>query len=156
MRTSTIGMLAGSALAACVGLAGVAPAASAAEGAGGRAARLMLAQAETAQPEAAQPETGGVGAPATSNATAALWSKHCASCHGETGKGDTKSGKMLKVNDLTDATVRSGFDRDRMMKATKEGVKKEGSDKLVMKGFADKLTDAEIAALIEHIYAFVK
>jgi mono/diheme cytochrome c family protein len=106
---------------------------------------LRLAQAEDAG--ATAPASGG-------SAAAALWTKNCASCHGAGGKADTKTGKLLKVRDLTDPTVRAGFDRERMIKATKEGVKKEGSDKLAMKGFADKLSDAEIASLIDLIYSF--
>ena len=30
----------------------------------------------------------------------ALWDKHCGSCHGPDGKGDTKAGKLTKVRDL--------------------------------------------------------
>ena len=104
---------------------------------------LHLAQAE------------GAAAPAFDKAAATeLWTKNCASCHGAGGKADTKTGQLLKVRDLTDPTVRAGFDRDRMIKATKEGVKKEGSDKLAMKAFGDKLSDAEIASLVDLIYTF--
>ena len=105
----------------------------------------------------AQAEGTDATAPAADTAAAtALWTKNCASCHGAGGKGDTKTGALLKVRDLTDPAVRAGFDRERMIKATKEGVKKEGSDKLAMKAFGDKLSDAEIASLIDLIYSFGK
>jgi cytochrome c553 len=82
-----------------------------------------------------------------------LWTKHCASCHGADMKGQTKAGKALKVADLTAPDVRAAFDRERMIKAIKQGVTREGSDKPVMKPFSDKLTDEQIAALVDHIMA---
>ena len=98
---------------------------------------------------------GAVTGPALANDEAKqLWAQNCAKCHGETGKGDTKAGKMLKVEDLTDPAVRANFDRAKMIKSTKEGVPKEGSTRLVMKGFADKLTDAQIESLVDLIYSF--
>lgn len=113
---------------------------------------VLLAQAEGGTAPAA-PAAGAAPA-ASSDATKALWTKNCASCHGETGKADTKTGSLLKVRSMADPAVRATFNKDAMIKATKEGVKKEGSDKLVMKGFGDKLSDAEIAALVDHIYTF--
>ena len=33
----------------------------------------------------------------------ALWKAKCASCHGEDGKAQTKTGKKEKINDMTSA-----------------------------------------------------
>ena len=85
----------------------------------------------------------------------ALWKKNCASCHGEDGKGQTKAGRTKKVQDLTNPEVRAKFDRDRMIKATKDGLKDEAG-KEQMKPYADKLSDAEIAALTDYIFETLK
>ena len=85
----------------------------------------------------------------------ALWKKNCASCHGEDGKGETKAGKTKKVKNLTDPEVRAKFDREKMIKVTKEGIK--GDDgKERMKPYAEKLSDAEIAALTDYIINTLK
>jgi mono/diheme cytochrome c family protein len=85
----------------------------------------------------------------------ALWKKNCASCHGEDGKGETKAGKTKKVKDLTNPEVRAKFDREKMIKSTKEGIK--GDDgKERMKPYAEKLSDAEIAALTDYIINTLK
>ena len=78
------------------------------------------------------------------------WTKHCAKCHGEDGKGKTKMGEKLQVKDYTDAKVQEKLKDEEMFKATKEGVKdKEGKTK--MKAFAEELNDDEIKALVKHI-----
>ena len=41
------------------------------------------------------------------------WDKHCAKCHGQDGKGDTKMGKKLEIKDLTDAKVQAEFTDER-------------------------------------------
>ena len=85
----------------------------------------------------------------------ALWKKNCASCHGEDGKGQTKAGKTKKVEDLTNPEVRAKFDREKMIKSTKEGIKDEAG-KERMKPYAEKLSDAEIAALTDYIINTLK
>src|ERR1051325_2712710 len=70
----------------------------------------------------------------------ANWSEHCAKCHGENGKGDTKMGKKLSIADLTDSNIQGKFTDEEAVKAMKEGVKdKEG--KLSMKPI-ENLSDA--------------
>ncbi|MFT4569354.1 MAG: mono/diheme cytochrome c family protein [Hyphomicrobiaceae bacterium] len=85
--------------------------------------------------------------------TAALWTKNCASCHGADGKADTKVGKLLKVSDLTDPEIVANFDRDRMIEGTKAGIA-NAKGKKVMKPFASKLSDEEIEALTDFVFAF--
>lgn len=83
-----------------------------------------------------------------------LWAKHCASCHGKDGKGQTKMGLKAGVKDYTDAKVQDAFKDDEAFKAVKDGLK--GKDKELMKPFAEKLTDDEIKSLIAYVRAFKK
>ena len=82
------------------------------------------------------------------------WTSHCAKCHGEDGKGETKMGKKAGCKDYTSAKVQDELKDDKAIKAIKEGMK-EG-DKEVMKPFAEKLSDDEIKALVAHLRAFKK
>jgi len=84
----------------------------------------------------------------------ALWNQHCASCHGKDGAGKTMMGKKLNVKDYQDAKVQGAFSDAEAAKAIKEGVKENG--KQVMKPFAEKLSDADIQALVAHIRGFKK
>ncbi|MFN2427063.1 MAG: cytochrome c [Candidatus Binatia bacterium] len=85
---------------------------------------------------------------------AKLWTKNCQSCHGSDGKGKTKAGEKAKVKDLTSPEVKAKMDRARIVTAIKDGVKEEGSDKMAMKAYSEKLTPAEIEALADHSMAF--
>jgi cytochrome c553 len=77
------------------------------------------------------------------------WMKHCASCHGKDGKGQTKAGKMAGSKDMTDAAYQATLKDDKMFTSVKDGVKDKGRD--LMKPFAGKLTDDEIKALVAHV-----
>jgi cytochrome c553 len=81
--------------------------------------------------------------------TPANWTKHCGSCHGKDGKGETKAGKKVGARDQTDPKYQESFTDEMMFKAIKEGVKDKGKEK--MKPFADKLTDDEIKLLVGFI-----
>ena len=83
-----------------------------------------------------------------------LWEKHCASCHGKDGRGDTKMGKKVGVRDYTDSKVQEALKDDAAIKAIKEGVKDKGKE--VMKPYADKLSDEEIKALLGYVRSFKK
>jgi mono/diheme cytochrome c family protein len=84
-----------------------------------------------------------------------LWTKNCAKCHGEDGKGKTKMGEKVGVKDYTDAKVQAELKDPEMAKAIKEGVKEKDSDKVKMKGFPD-LSDDEVKALVAYVRAFKK
>ena len=81
------------------------------------------------------------------------WTKNCAKCHGEDGKGKTKMGEKVGVKDYTDAKVQAEMKDDAMAKAIKEGVK--DGDKTKMKAFND-LSDDEVKALVAYVRAFKK
>lgn len=84
----------------------------------------------------------------------ANWTKHCASCHGKDGKGQTKAGKMAGVKDQTDPQYQAGLKDDKMIAAVKDGLKEGGKEK--MKPFKDKLSDDEIKALVAHVRTLKK
>ena len=82
------------------------------------------------------------------------WANNCAQCHGPTGKGDTKMGKMLSAMDLTDPKKQASFTDAQAATAIKDGVKQNG--KTTMKAFGGKLTDDEIKALIAYVRTLKK
>jgi len=78
---------------------------------------------------------------------AALWEKNCASCHGKDGKGDTKAGKLTKVEDLTTAKLTS----EKVHQTIEQGVTDQATGKTRMKGYKDKFSADEITALAAHV-----
>jgi cytochrome c553 len=85
----------------------------------------------------------------------ANWTKHCTSCHGKDGKGQTKAGRMANVKDMTEAGYQASFDDARAQKQIKEGMKDE-KGKERMKPFGDKLNDDEIKALVAYVRSLKK
>ena len=83
----------------------------------------------------------------------ANWTKHCASCHGKDGKGQTKAGKTAGVKDMTAPQYQAELKDDKAFKSVKEGIK-EG-EKIRMKP-AEGLSDDEIKALVAHVRTFKK
>jgi len=81
------------------------------------------------------------------------WKAKCASCHGQTGKGDTDKGKELKVEDMSAAKYQSKKD-DELKKAVLDGVKMDGKE--VMPGFKGELTPEQADALIKYTRTFKK
>src|ERR1043166_3071549 len=83
------------------------------------------------------------------------WTKHCGSCHGKEGKGDTKAGRKADVKDLTDPKYQANFTDEQMFKQIKEGMKeKNGKEK--MKPFGGTLSEDEIKALIAFVRGLKK
>ena len=95
--------------------------------------------------------TGGLLRAADAKAN---WTKYCAKCHGEDGKGQTRMGKQAGAKDYTDAKVQQELKDDKALKAVKEGLTENGKKK--MDAYADKLSDEEIKALLAHIRSFKK
>jgi cytochrome c553 len=77
---------------------------------------------------------------------AANWSQHCASCHAKDGSGSTTMGKKLSVKDYTKTQSFSDADA---AKAIKSGMGK-------MKAYGDKLSDADIKALVAYVRGLKK
>jgi cytochrome c6 len=82
------------------------------------------------------------------------WTKHCAKCHGEDGKGQTRMGKQAGAKDYTDAKVQAEIKDDKALKVIKEGLVVDGKKK--MDPYAEKLSDEEIKALVAHVRTFKK
>ena len=82
------------------------------------------------------------------------WANNCAQCHGPSGKGDTKMGKMLNAMDLTDPKKQASFTDAQEAAAIKDGIKQSG--KTAMKAFGGKLSDDEIKALIAYVRSLKK
>jgi mono/diheme cytochrome c family protein len=78
------------------------------------------------------------------------WKGKCASCHGQTGKGDTDKGKQLKIVDMTTPAFQAKKD-DELKKAILEGVEKEKNH-----AFKDDLTPEQVDALVAYIRTFKK
>jgi mono/diheme cytochrome c family protein len=79
----------------------------------------------------------------------ANWTQHCASCHGKDGSGSTMMGKKLSVKDYRDAAVQGSFTDAEAVKAIKDGKGK-------MKPFAEKLSEADIKALVAYVRSLKK
>jgi len=77
---------------------------------------------------------------------AALWAQQCASCHGKDGSGSTAMGKKLGVKDYSKD---QGFSD-----AEATNVIKNGKGK--MKAYKDKLSDADVKALVAYVRSLKK
>jgi len=90
-----------------------------------------------------------LAAPAAFGDAAELYAKNCTSCHAKDGTGNTTMGKKSKVKDYTDAKNQATFTDAEALKAILEGKEK-------MKGYKDKITEAEAADLVKYVRAFKK
>ena len=86
--------------------------------------------------------------------TAANWKEHCAKCHGDGGKGDTKTGKKLAISDLTDSAVQAKFTDADAFKAMKEGLK-DKAGKVTMKPI-ENMSDDDMKALVAYVRSLKK
>jgi cytochrome c6 len=83
------------------------------------------------------------------------WKAKCASCHGQTGKGDTEKGTQLKVEDMTSAAFQAKTD-DVLKKAMTDGVHTEKDGvKQDMPAFKD-LTPDQVNGLVAYMRTFKK
>ena len=76
----------------------------------------------------------------------ALWGQHCASCHGKDGSGNTAMGKKLGVKDYTKEQSFSDTEAANVIK----------SGKGKMKAYKDKLSDADVKALVAYVRGLKK
>jgi cytochrome c553 len=89
------------------------------------------------------------GADATAN-----WKDQCVKCHGESGKGDTKTGKKLSISDLSDPKVQATFTDEEAFNAMKQGLA-DDKGKTTMKAI-EGLSDGEMKALVPYVRSLIK
>ena len=77
-----------------------------------------------------------------------LYDKHCAGCHGDTGKGDGAMGEELnpKPANLVDADWKHGSTDGEILVVIRDGVKNSG-----MKGFSKKLTAHQMWDIVNYV-----
>ena len=80
------------------------------------------------------------------DSAADIYKVKCAMCHGADGKGDTSTGKMMKIRDLGSADVQSQSDAD-LAKIITNGKGK-------MPKYEGKLTADQINDLVKYIRTF--
>jgi cytochrome c6 len=83
----------------------------------------------------------GVAADAAAN-----WNQLCASCHGKDGSGNTAMGKKLGLKDYSKEQSFSDAEATNIIK--------NGKGK--MKGYKDKLSDADVKALVSYVRSLKK
>ncbi len=81
----------------------------------------------------------------------------CATCHGESGKGDGSSGATLttKPRDFTDCAAMKKLSDDLIYRAIKDGGASVGLSR-EMPGWAAEMGDAEIKGLVTYVRSFCK
>jgi cytochrome c553 len=80
----------------------------------------------------------------------ANWAQYCKNCHGMDGAGHTKAGRMKQVKDMTSAAYQKTFTDAQAAKQIKGGFT-DSNGKERMRAFGDKLSDAEVQALVSYV-----
>jgi cytochrome c len=110
--------------------------------AGALAPSALLCAAPGAPPPAPRPQ--GSATPA-----AALYRKHCATCHGKDGRAQTFKAKFNKARDLTVAPWQETVTDDRLFNSITHGLRR-------MPAFGKKLNQRQIESLVAHVRALKK
>lgn len=83
------------------------------------------------------------------------YKKHCAGCHGNDGKAQTRLGRKSGAKDLSDKEALAKLTDADVFKTIKEGRKNsKGEEK--MEPFGDDLSDKEITELVGYVRTLVK
>ncbi len=98
----------------------------------------VSAQTKKAPAKGKAPAAGKAG-----GAAAALWTQHCKKCHAADGKGI----ESLEPPDFTNAEWQAKHTDKQFADAIRDG-------KEVMPGYKDKLTAAQITAMVKYVRAF--
>jgi cytochrome c553 len=85
---------------------------------------------------------------------ATLWKKDCAKCHGEDGRGDTKTGHKRLINDLTDPAFQAKFTDEEAAQSIKFGLK-DAKGKVIMEAVKG-VSDDDIKALVAYVRSLKK
>lgn len=82
-----------------------------------------------------------------------IWTKDCAKCHSADGSASGPMGQRLKIKNYTNAEVNAAMTDEEITKAIKEGEKNEAG-KPVMPAYGAKLSDDDVAGLLQLIRSF--
>jgi mono/diheme cytochrome c family protein len=77
----------------------------------------------------------------------------CNVCHGDDGRGKTEKGEKLKAPDFTNAKFQKETTDKEMAETIENGVK-DKAGKLLMPGFKEKLSSADVRALVGLVRSF--
>jgi cytochrome c6 len=78
-----------------------------------------------------------------------LYSRNCASCHGNNGRSKTIKGKLKHARDLTDSAWQARVSDERIFNSITNGKGK-------MPSYSKKLTEQEIDSLVGYVRALKK
>ena len=87
---------------------------------------------------------------ATATPAPPAWETHCRSCHGTDGHGQTPMGRRLSVPDLAAPAWKSASTHDA---AFVRRVIVDGVPGTKMKSYRDRLSEADVAALVAFVLA---
>jgi mono/diheme cytochrome c family protein len=104
-------------------------------------AALLCAQAAAA----ALPAQGPKSEASPRAAAAALYAKHCATCHGKDGRAKTFKAKFNHARDLTDPAWQSEVSDERVFNSISRGRGKK------MPAFGKKLSTEQLESLVAHV-----
>lgn len=76
-----------------------------------------------------------------------IWKARCKSCHGESGKADTKTGRAEEIPDMTTADWQKKWSDEQLRQIILEGSKENRK----MKPFKQKLTPEQVTGVIAFI-----
>ena len=83
------------------------------------------------------------------------YDRHCASCHGADGKGQTRLGRKSGAKNLTDKQG-AGKLTDAEIFRTIQAGRRDDKGRERMEGFGNDLSPAEITALVAHVRRFTQ
>jgi len=89
--------------------------------------------------------------PASAADVEAVWTKQCASCHGKDGAAETTMGRKHKIKTMTTEEWQKKNTDSHNKEAILTGVKDTK-----MKSFKEKLTEADVDALVKYVRTFKK
>ena len=79
----------------------------------------------------------------------AIWTAECAKCHGADGKGQTRTGRMRHLKDLTAPDVKAALKNEAMFETIRKGLKNEAGITLMKP--IQYASDEEVKSLIQLI-----
>ena len=75
---------------------------------------------------------------------AAIYNRHCVSCHGRDGRGRTRKGRQTHARDMTNASWQDDVSDERLFNSINNGRNK-------MPAFRKKISENDIDALVAYV-----